>query len=215
MKSRNCLQSALIMIGLGLFCILVGPLHVMSLDLKYEKASGSKSDNIVTIKEVKDVSPNTYGDRKLDEMPKDDSRNAIADAFSPIQNCKQARTCDACFDKKIAQKFKCKWCSKLKRCSDKGDWHSPIWVQVGCHRAAYDSPEQCNTTTKGGGDKKIRGGKSRGISKGETGAIIGVVVAVIVICIAGVLFYGYKNPTSKLGMLVIQYRPSKLFRRSR
>ena len=485
MKSRNCLQSALIMIGLGLFCILVGPLHVMSLNLKYEEASGSKSDNIVTIKEVKDVSPNTYEDWKLNEMPKGDSRHAIADEFerhlrrvaravannteppttssnitttkveitkptsativpqnktetsdhkyytsrfiqksdyfqdlkklhqaknpfvimrnltnnkpnsirytirnlkfkfqfyghdveraivtsagfihigptfhsyvhdvhyvapimgdffstpgrsvivyihddgarftaqwdsvyeggtnnskpftfqttlflngtivfaykdipysiakfvrkdfppkiglsdgfvvteiyqvvvngvvlrlpvrtiyryhtvslkkelvqsnssfvlSPVPNCIQAKTCDACFDKVIAKNFKCKWCSKLQLCSDKFDWNRQKWIKMGCDKVAYDSQEKCNVvpkptpTTKGGDNKMIRGGKSRRRSKGAAGAVIGILVAIIVISIAGVLFYGYRNPTSKLGMLMIQYRPSKLFHRSR
>ena len=142
--------------------------------------------------------------------------------LTPVLNCVQASSCEACFDAEVARNFKCKWCGKLQLCSDKFDWYRQEWTRNGCDKNGLDSKAKCQPMTTPHGvpssrknRNMIKSGKSKGKRKGSFGVVIGVLVCVILIFIAGVLFYGYRNPNSRIGMLMIQYRPSKLARRFR
>ena len=126
--------------------------------------------------------------------------------LSPIPNCVQAKTCNSCFDGVIAQNFGCKWCDKLQLCSDTFDWHRQAWTTNGCGKDAYSSQGKCNPSQSHKHTSKRRKG-----SKTVVGVTVGIVVAILVLCVVGVLFYGYRRPTSKLGMFMIRNRPSKFF----
>ena len=127
--------------------------------------------------------------------------------LTPIPNCVQAKTCDDCFSDVISSNFQCKWCSKLQLCSDAFDWHRQNWTDSGCNKDAYSSETKCTSI-----EVKVRPRPIQG-SKVATGIVVGVALAVIVFVCIIVLVYGYRNPTSKVGLFMIRYRPSKLFSR--
>ena len=128
--------------------------------------------------------------------------------LSPIPNCIQAKTCKSCFDKVIAQNFGCKWCDKLQLCSDTFDWHRQAWTANGCVKDAFNSPDKCRPSSPSSNKQSKKPHKG---SNTVVGATVGVIVALLVLCVAGILFYGYRRPTSKLGMFMIRNRPSKFF----
>ena len=143
--------------------------------------------------------------------------------LQPIPNCIQAKSCQSCFSKEIAKNFQCKWCSKLNLCSDTFDWHRQKWENNDCPKNALDSTAKCfshgtgvpatTATNPSTGDLShaISEEESNKEAKRKTGIAIGVIIGILVIAVAATLFYGYRNPTSRLGLFMIQNRPTKLF----
>ena len=161
-------------------------------------------------------------------LDKDKIKSHSAYILSPVPNCIQAKTCNECFSKVIAKNFKCKWCKKLQLCSDEFDWHRQDWFEKGCNTQAYSSEDQCSSKVSPGSKKcdkqanssedkcssKVLARSSTG-SKTIVGVVIGVVLLILVLCIAGLLIYGYRNPTSRIGTMMKNCRnpvPFKTFK---
>jgi len=136
-------------------------------------------------------------------LGKDKIKSHSAYILSPVPNCIQAKTCNECFSKVIAENFQYKWCRKLKLCSDEFDWHRQNWLENGCNKQAYSSDDNCSS--------KVSAKSSSG-SKAIVGVVVGVVLLILVLCIAGLLLYGYRNPTSRIGTMMKNYRNSMPFK---
>eukprot|EP00112_Aurelia_sp_Birch-Aquarium-sp1_P005108 Seg1580.6 transcript_id=Seg1580.6/GoldUCD/mRNA.D3Y31 product="Plexin domain-containing protein 2" protein_id=Seg1580.6/GoldUCD/D3Y31 len=158
-------------------------------------------------------------------LKQDKVRSNTAYFLTAVANCVQAKSCNACFSEEVAKNFKCKWCDKLQQCSDTFDWYRQLWDASNCPKTAVNSSSKCNiprttptsetttATAKQGGKGKVAAKRGKKKQKPVAGIIVGVLLVLIIAIIAGVLLYGYRNPQSKVGMFMIQNRPSVVFRR--
>lgn len=144
--------------------------------------------------------------------------------LTPVPNCISAKSCSACFSKRISSNFKCKWCEKLQLCSDTIDWHQQRWVLNGCPQSAVDQKLRCygppstvqpsqKTTNAKKGDKGKAVKPKEKNKPSYAGIIIGVLVLIVVLLLISVCVYGYRHPSSKIGLFMIENRPSRIFGR--
>ncbi|XP_065929802.1 plexin domain-containing protein 2 isoform X4 [Magallana gigas] len=151
--------------------------------------------------------------------------------LEPLTTCNIAKDCFTCLSQD--DNFDCKWCQKVRRCSDGIDWLRQEWRDQGCEIQGFDQLSRCGMTstssvpwtTKRPTDSiqpdcsSSRSNCSyRESQKGKRGAsnatIAGVVVAVLILVlliVGGVwFFYAYTHPTSASGQWMINHRPSEM-----
>lgn len=111
--------------------------------------------------------------------------------LQPLPTCNLAESCNSCLNQKI--NFNCSWCDAVKRCSDGIDWHRQDWFVNRCHRISEADMKKCPH-------------KSFPI-----GAAVGIVVILIVCLALGAgCYYGYSNPSTPLGIWMMEHRPSQM-----
>uniref|UniRef100_K1R4B8 Plexin domain-containing protein 2 n=1 Tax=Magallana gigas TaxID=29159 RepID=K1R4B8_MAGGI len=148
--------------------------------------------------------------------------------LEPLTTCNIAKDCFTCLSQD--DNFDCKWCQKVRRCSDGIDWLRQEWRDQGCEIQGFDQLSRCGMTstssvpwtTKRPTDSiqpdcsSSRSNCSyRESQKGASNATIaGVVVAVLILVlliVGGVwFFYAYTHPTSASGQWMINHRPSEM-----
>lgn len=61
--------------------------------------------------------------------------------LEPLTTCNIAKDCFTCLSQD--DNFDCKWCQKVRRCSDGIDWLRQEWRDQGCEIQAFDNPDKC------------------------------------------------------------------------
>ena len=146
-------------------------------------------------------------------------KSGSAFVLTPLPNCISFKSCDSCVNSKT--QFSCRWCPRLKRCSDGIDRHRHSWLYSGCDKSSVTtcptirtssshSPASTSLPTHAatGGNKNNQKTKSRGDSSSNKRAGIAVLIVfcvLIFITIACWVAYAYTHPLSRSGMLLMQY----------
>ncbi|XP_028404567.1 plexin domain-containing protein 2-like isoform X2 [Dendronephthya gigantea] len=130
------------------------------------------------------------------QLEKNKVLSGSAFVLTPVPNCVMFNSCDDCVNTRTA--FKCKWCPKIKRCSDGIDRHRQSWLNAGCTK---DSVESCSSDD------------SSKLSGGEIAVI--VILPLLVMVIVAWFVYAYFHPQTKSGLCLIEYgNPTKWCRNS-
>ena len=121
----------------------------------------------------------------------------VAIIITPLKNCISAQTCLECSEVSKTTSFDCGWCPVLMRCSDGLDRHRQEWINRDCHEEADLSA--CISTT------------SASFTSGQIGGVtVGIIVLILlllaVIAVALIFVYGYKRPSSRVGVFMIENR---------
>ncbi|CAB3989314.1 Plexin domain-containing 2 [Paramuricea clavata] len=130
------------------------------------------------------------------QLPKNKVVNGAAFVLIPFPNCVMFKSCDTCLN--TQEKFDCRWCPAIKRCSDGIDRHRSEWVTAGC---LHDSVNSCSSSD----------------NSGVSGGVIAVIVILLVLVIIALAWYvyAYSHPQTKSGLCLIKYgNPTKWCRNS-
>ncbi|XP_064648318.1 plexin domain-containing protein 2-like isoform X2 [Lineus longissimus] len=166
-------------------------------------------------------------------------KNNTAVKIIPYLTCIQQSGCESCFMSNITN-FSCRWCPKLKRCSDGMDRHRQTWLSKGCSSSAVNdssfctkhhtlkpteisektskrptSPPHKEQTSHHEGCKEDLANCPSKAGRAGAGLTVGIIIAIflIVLLVVGVVgwfWYAYKNPTTRSGMWLMEHRPSQL-----
>lgn len=116
--------------------------------------------------------------------------------LEPLTTCNIAKDCYTCLSQD--DNFDCKWCQKVRRCSDGIDWLRQEWRDQGCEIQSSRSNCSYRESQKGANTATI------------AGAVVAVLILVLLI-VGGVwFFYAYTHPTSASGQWMINHRPSEM-----
>jgi len=127
-----------------------------------------------------------------------------------LPNCITFTTCTGCLqESRRVTNFSCRWCNKLKQCSDSLDWNRQNWLRHCRGAASLRNPAQCAVTKL---RKESQHAGPHGGGGNTVGIIIGMFVFVLLCLAAAVFMYAYTHPLSKVGMFLIENRrPWKRF----
>eukprot|EP00105_Crassostrea_gigas_P035643 XP_019919791.1 PREDICTED: plexin domain-containing protein 2 isoform X6 [Crassostrea gigas] len=116
--------------------------------------------------------------------------------LEPLTTCNIAKDCFTCLSQD--DNFDCKWCQKVRRCSDGIDWLRQEWRDQGCEIQSSRSNCSYRESQKGASNATI------------AGVVVAVLILVLLI-VGGVwFFYAYTHPTSASGQWMINHRPSEM-----
>ncbi|KAK3108195.1 hypothetical protein FSP39_002932 [Pinctada imbricata] len=123
--------------------------------------------------------------------------------LEPLTTCNIAKDCETCVTQD--DEFNCKWCGKLKRCSDGIDWKRQEWRNSGCENLSGSA----NCSILNAQNQRRGKGSSNG---GAVAAVIVVIILLLaLICgIGGWFYYAYSHPQSASGQWLIEHRPSQM-----
>ena len=153
--------------------------------------------------------------------------------IDPIPNCVLADSCDFCMAITEQGTFNCSWCEAARqKCSDGVDRFTQDWFNSGCFTDAVFtcplpsvSPAWTSTSTHSSSASQSDAAvslPSPSSSSLSTASVVGIVIGAIVfllllltVILVGILIiHGYRRPTSKIGMFMIENRPKAFIYKS-
>lgn len=127
--------------------------------------------------------------------------NNSAYILTPVPNCVSAASCDECTAISKSSNFRCGWCRELDRCSDGVDRFRQEWLMADCNKSTGIT--KCSTSTSSS-SSSLSGSAKAGIA---VGVIVVVIMSLLLLLGIAAFSYAYRRPNSKMGQLMIKYRP--------
>jgi hypothetical protein len=145
-----------------------------------------------------------------------------------ILACNTFTDCSSCLANR-GKRYNCSWCEDIQKCSDGYDRSRQQWIRAQCHRLASEEtcPNSMEDTYDNNHfqlsslpsrihfekDKEPYVSSSRQYSAFQTfrTILITLLLSVLILSLLtlGVTYiYAYRNPTSQVGMWLLEHRPS-------
>ncbi|XP_002166303.3 plexin domain-containing protein 2 [Hydra vulgaris] len=143
------------------------------------------------------------------KLPLEKLKSFSAYRLDPVKTCLEFTSCESCTSSHIS--FQCKWCPELNLCSDAINWNRQIWLSSKCSISSFSSISKCSLIPSSS-NIKIEVKKRRNIARANVvGIVFGVIFCVLILVLIAIFAHAYLHPQTRLGMWIIEYRPSRWF----